>query len=1533
MKKVLRQIFVLLLCCLMAFSAACGSSRKPKPSSSPQTSTSGSSNSGASNSGTSNGGNSNTGTSSGGNSNAGTSSGGNSGTSTPTPGTSIGGGNATGVNVNQYKVNTTEIPLKLQYDEPAPFENEGSAVASMMTGHDIGWQNWSLPIGNGYFGANVFGRTESERIQITEKTLSNPWQYNHQNTDWPAIGGLNNFSETYIDFNHTSVTNYNRYLDLNTATAGVSYKYNNVTYTREYFTSYPDKAMVIRLDASSSGELSFTLRPTIPFKQDKMPYTVNDVNYEADGWGKTGEVVSTVDNNVGCITLSGKLEYYDVDFMGLYRVYINGGTMTAGNTASYTYTDIDGVEKTTVDGTIAVSGATSAYIVFTCGTDYELSSEIFKTSQYDKNKPTASTTLEGHTKPKVEGYLNAITSELSGKSFEAGYTYLKNRHLDDYQELFGRVTADIACNSADFNVMTDDLLASYNAGTPSTYLEVILLQYGRYLLIESSRKGALPANLQGAWNCYNIPAWSSGYWNNINIQMNYWNAFSTNIAETFESYVDFNYAFLEAAQNNATHQVNTYNPTVAGQDNGNGWTIGVSSNPFFINGDRSCGNMGFTTQVYWDYYQYTKDKEVLEVVYDIIVEAAKYVTKCVKEYDGNYYFVEYGDSPEMYVGGHWYYTTGTTYAQSLAYLNNYAALQCAKEAGIDLEDADMLSQADKTIFKTIMAQLDKYDPINIGLSGQIKEFREETYYGSLGNPAHRHISQLVGLFPGNLINSSTDAWLDAALVSINGRNESLKYWDDNDLVASWAEYDQREASIVGWAWAHKAAFYARASEGDKAQEMLAGNLKYSTLQNLLMVCGEVFQVEASCGTSAAIAEMLLQSEEGYIEPIPALPSNWNVGSYNGLVARGNFEVSAAWTNSTLTDLNILSKKGGKASIKYPSIGQTHVYDSNGNELYYEITDNGNIISFDTVAGETYYITGFKKLAKVSAPTDFTYTYSEADLSKYKLSWTKVNGATKYNVYVAYENDAKYSYLGTTASNYLNVTVGTGKENVRKTFAVTAISMDGVESKRATAYFNPINLLSGKAITPSASGLDNIYNADYGYDKLIDGIHFQEGKGRYSSKESGGTVEATIHLGAVYSLSQFKISLYADYQGHEGGLKKAGDGITIQTYNDGIWTERVNVQSNASLADYIVDGGEYDWLVFDLNGVNAEKIMFTIPNSSGYVTFYEMECYGSYVEAAQVNVLLGKEFIATDAAKANYYNSDHSYAALNDGIVAFVDFPGRYSSKASSGIVEARINLGGVYELDNYRIALHGGTIANAGSGITIKTLYQDVWTERVKVTTNSGLSSYIVNEDGHNWLVFNLNGALAEQIMFTIPSASTSGWVTFYEMESYGTYVGESISNILADKEFIPTAEALGAIPSWWSVGYEGLTDGIMDRESEGRFSTDNVGGIIDATVDLEGQYSLDKLKFYVYKGQLTAAGADLMVELYYNGTWTTAINYTNAQLVGYLKTNDGTSLSGYAWLEFDLAGANAQKIRISSTETFSGNYTSFYEVTCSVFA
>ncbi len=942
--------------------------------------------------------------------------------------------------ISDYLIGYNNIPLRLQYDEEAPITStEHEEEATWYS--DISWEKESLPIGNGYFGVNVFGRTETERLQITDKTLTNP--------HWFAApygickGGLNNFAETFIDFGHTNsgVSNYTRYLDLKTAISGVEYTYGGVNYSREYFTSYPDRAFVIRLDADTDGALSFTLRPNIPFEQDYM-------ETEGDGLSKHGDVTSRVENGVGYVELFGKMDYYDLDFLGLYKVYTDGGEVNAGTCVN---------QYGETDGTIEVKNANSAYIVITLDSDYELSSDVFTSDTalneqlqnaglptYDTTLPTFSTTLDD-TRLKVEAYMDAVDEILSDKSFDDGYAALRDRHVSDYSELFGRVSADFNCDTADFARTTPQLLERYREGMQSNYLEILMFQYGRYMLIASSRPGTMPAHLQGAWNTYNSPAWSSGYWHNVNVQMNYWPAFSTNLAETFEAYVDYNQAYMEAAESFADLAVkNGELPENYGNDGGNGWVIGVAATPFYVSYDTSAGNLGFTTQMFWDYYEYTQDKEALnEVVYPILYSAAQFITKSVIQDQNGNYLVARCDSPEQYVEGVWYYTTGTTYAQSFAYINNYNLLLAAKDLGIDVTDSDILSEEEYLALNTVLEQIDKYDPIVVGLSGQIKEFREEKYYGNLGEWQHRHMAHLSALVPGTVINATTPAWIDAAKVVLTERGD---------------------AAGVGWARAYMMILWARALDGDMAHELYSKFIIDHAADNLWDLYdaeyNRCFQIEANFGVTAATAEMLLQSNSGYIEPLAALPDAWSTGSYTGLVARGNFEVSAAWENGAVKSFNILSKSGGQASVCYPSITGAVVRDQDGKKVNYTVEGN-NLISFDTEAGKTYVIYGLKAQTKLDAPGDFTYTRD--GFGDFDFTWKAVSGAAKYNVYVAVESQPDYTLIGTTENTNFSYLPTEENLNARMTFAITAVAADSCESKRALCYYNPIEIVDGITI--------------------------------------------------------------------------------------------------------------------------------------------------------------------------------------------------------------------------------------------------------------------------------------------------------------------------------------------------------------------------------------------------------------------------------------------------------------------------------------
>jgi hypothetical protein len=219
-----------------------------------------------------------------------------------------------------------------------------------------------------------------------------------------------------------------------------------------------------------------------------------------------------------------------------------------------------------------------------------------------------------------------------------------------------------------------------------------------------------------------------------------WTASMASQKETFEAYIDYNNAYMDAAQKWADLAViwqgfsNKYD-----NDGGNGWVVGHYADPYKVTYDSSPGNLGFTTQLFWDYYEFTQDKETLaEFIYPALYSAAQFITKMVVQDENGNYLVAKCDSPEQHVNGEWYYTSGTTYAQSFSYLNNYNLLLAAKELGIDLTDNEVLSKPENAVLKTVLEQIDKYDPVLVGLSGQVKEFREEGYYGELGEWRHRH---------------------------------------------------------------------------------------------------------------------------------------------------------------------------------------------------------------------------------------------------------------------------------------------------------------------------------------------------------------------------------------------------------------------------------------------------------------------------------------------------------------------------------------------------------------------------------------------------------------------------------------------------------------------------------------------------------------------------------------------------------------------------------------------------------------------------
>jgi alpha-L-fucosidase 2 len=495
-------------------------------------------------------------------------------------------------------------------------------------------------------------------------------------------------------------------------------------------------------------------------------------------------------------------------------------------------------------------------------------------------------------------------------------------------------------NSTPSTDPTHLLLEKYKKGESNTWLEELMFQYGRYLLIASSREKTLPANLQGAWSAYQNTPWSGGFWHNINVQMNYWGAMSANLGECFEAYNAFFKAYLPMAQKHAADYVRKHNKEKLAEGGDNGWIIGTGANAYHIpgasGGHSGPGTGGFTAKLLVDYYLFTQDRKFLEgVAYPAMLSLSQFYSKALVPH-GEFLLVEPSASPEQKataeqieqieritgrpVKGKYFITAGCTFDQGFVWETFSDTLALAEKLG-------------KTdpFLETIREQMGRLDPIQIGADGQIKEYREETHYSDIGDPKHRHISHICPLFPGTLINPSRPEWMRAASKTL----------------------DLRGIKTTGWALAHRMNSRARLGEGDKAHEVYQELLRERTLPNLWTV-HPPFQIDANLGSMAGVAEMLLQSHEGAIKILPALPKAWNTGSFQGLVARGNFIVSADWSEGKPTKVSIHSKSGGKCRLASSGIGAATVKDDKGNAV--KATGEGNDrIQFETIAGQTYLI--------------------------------------------------------------------------------------------------------------------------------------------------------------------------------------------------------------------------------------------------------------------------------------------------------------------------------------------------------------------------------------------------------------------------------------------------------------------------------------------------------------------------------------------------------------------------------------------------
>jgi alpha-L-fucosidase 2 len=736
----------------------------------------------------------------------------------------------------------TDTAMKLWYKQPA-----------------AEWVE-ALPVGNGRLGAMVFGNPVHERIQLNEESIWAGSKINNNNPDAmktlpklqralfedrfkdalkladenflgtpPRIRSYQPLGDLLIDYEWTTEpVNYRRELDLKTGIATTCFTAGGKQFIQEVFVSAPDNIIVVHLKSSNGGLISASFR--MKREKDAVVRVANSSLF------LTGRILDEEDVKTG----PGGAH---MRFAGELRISAQRGEAVSDN-------DI-----------ITIKNAGEITVRLTAATDYNVNLLDIDSSI----DPVA------------------ICKNILDRSEKASLNELKQRHLDEYQPMFNRVSLSFGDDTLK-SVPTDKRLSSVKNGSIDNGLVALYFQYGRYLLMSSSRKPAvLPANLQGIWNKDLKAPWNSDFHTNINLQMNYWPAEVCNLPETSEILASFMEKLTVPGAVTAKEMYGT-----------DGWVFHHLTDPFGRTGIAD-GVWGITpmngpwmTFPVYEHFLFTGDTTFLrKVAYPMMKGSAEFVLGFLVESPEGYLVTNPSHSPE----------------NSFRYNKDGEKSQLTYSATIDIEiintlfdnciEASAILGIDKG-FKTRLEGVKKrLPPVKINSKGAIQEWIKD--YDEV-EPGHRHMSHLLGLYPLDQFTPETPELYSAAEVTIDRRLSS-------------------GGGHTGWSRAWIINFFARLQNGEKAFENLMALLRKSTLSNLFDT-HPPFQIDGNFGGTAGIAEMLIQSHNGIIQLLPAIPKEWSTGEVKGLCARGGFVVDMKWKNGKPEEIKVHSVRGGSTSLVF-----------------------------------------------------------------------------------------------------------------------------------------------------------------------------------------------------------------------------------------------------------------------------------------------------------------------------------------------------------------------------------------------------------------------------------------------------------------------------------------------------------------------------------------------------------------------------------------------------------------------------------------